>query len=172
MQTTNKLQKIFFGLAVLVLGLAGIWLLSSSNSTAKPSESARSYSNGVLSAEVADYDFGKISMAAGKVTHEYAVKNMGTDPVRISKMFTSCMCTVASITTKNGTWGPFGMQGHGYIPSINVDIAPGEEAVVSATFDPAAHGPAGVGKIERVVVLEQEGGRKPLELNFSAMVTP
>ncbi|KKT83316.1 MAG: hypothetical protein UW81_C0021G0020, partial [Candidatus Giovannonibacteria bacterium GW2011_GWC2_44_9] len=38
-------------------------------------------------------------------------------------------------------------------------------------FDPAAHGPAGVGRIERAVYLENSAS-EALQLKFSATVTP
>ena len=63
------------------------------------------------------------------------------------------------------------MGGHGFIPSINETINPGEEASVEVVFDPKAHGPAGVGKIQRVVTIDNNAG-SPMELSFSALVTP
>ncbi|MEK7124783.1 MAG: DUF1573 domain-containing protein [Patescibacteria group bacterium] len=126
---------------------------------------------GVLTARETTYDFGTISMAAGKVTHVYTVTNTGTEPVNIGKMYTSCMCTTASVTLQGRTFGPYGMPGHGSVFSVNQVLAPGQEAPVEVIFDPAAHGPAGVGKIQRVVTLENNGGQ-PIKLYFSAMVTP
>ena len=63
------------------------------------------------------------------------------------------------------------MPGHGAIPRINQTINPNEEAVVEVVFDPAAHGPAGVGRIGRTVVIENNSGA-PVELSFIALVTP
>jgi hypothetical protein len=68
-------------------------------------------------------------------------------------------------------FGPVGMPGHGVIPSINQSINPSKEAVVEVTFDPAAHGPAGVGQVERKVILENNTG-EALEIQFVAIVTP
>ena len=42
---------------------------------------------------------------------------------------------------------------------------------VEVVFDPTAHGPAGVGKIERVVTLENNSS-SDLNIMFSAFVTP
>jgi hypothetical protein len=81
------------------------------------------------------------------------------------------MCTSASLTTGDEKFGPFGMPGHGAIPSIKATVAVNQEAEIEVVFDPTAHGPAGVGKIQRVVILENNAGG-PIELNFSAMVTP
>ena len=122
-------------------------------------------------ADEEEFDFGIISMAAGKVSHLFRVKNTTADPVMVKKLYTSCMCTSASLEIGQEKIGPFGMAGHGFIPTFSKTIAPETEAVVEVVFDPAAHGPAGVGPITRVVYLEEAGGGV-VELNFSAVVEP
>ena len=118
------------------------------------------------------FNFGKVSMAAGNVSRLYWIKNTSATPLTITKMYTSCMCTTATLITPAGSrMGPFGMPGHGPAPRIDELLAPGETAQVEAVFDPAAHGPAGIGQTERIVTIENNGGL-PLELSFSAMVTP
>jgi hypothetical protein len=117
------------------------------------------------------FDFGNISMAAGKVSHSYPVRNAGASTIRVTKLFTSCMCTEATLITPEAKAGPFGMPGHGYIPNIAVAIPSGESAKVEIVFDPAAHGPAGVGRIDRIITLQTDVGQ-PLELGFTAMVRP
>lgn len=117
------------------------------------------------------FDFGKISMAAGNVSHRYWIKNAGAAALTITSISTSCMCTVATLITNAGTKGPFGMTGHGVTPRLKELLAPGETAQVEVVFDPAAHGPAGIGRTERIVTIGNDGGL-PLELRFSALVTP
>jgi hypothetical protein len=132
-----------------------------------------------LRAEEASFDFGAISMGKGIVKHAFKIKNASNEPVTILKIYTSCMCTTATLTTGGSAigsgqvkqFGPYGMPGHGFVPKINKAVGAGEEATIEVAFDPAAHGPAGVGSIERAVVIEQSGGR-PLELRFTALVTP
>ena len=163
-------KNIALALIVVFILLGGLMLI------ARPKSETPQVATAVgtladLKAGEDTFDFGSVSMAAGKVSHTFKVKNEGADPVVVTKMFTSCMCTSASITTKEGKMGPFGMPGHGFIPEINRVIAPGEEAAVEVVFDPAAHGPAGVGRIERVVTLES-GDSEPLKLGFGATVTP
>lgn len=63
------------------------------------------------------------------------------------------------------------MPGHGMIPEINEALQPDEKTEVEVVFDPAAHGPAGIGKIERTVYIENSPNQV-LMLNFSAFVTP
>lgn len=117
------------------------------------------------------YNFGTISMAAGKVTHRYAISSSASDPVVIRKIYTSCMCTTAALVKNGKASDAFGMPGHTPIPSIDVPLTNQDGAYVEVVFDPAAHGPAGVGPIERVVTVENSAGQ-PLELQFAATVTP
>ena len=164
------MNKIFIG-AVIVAGVTGlIWLGSPKGSETK-SPVAESSGSGLLILEESIFDFGEISMAAGDVSHVFKIKNTGTGPVVIRKMYTSCMCTTAQLIYGDKKFGPYGMAGHGFIPSINETINPGEEASVEVVFDPKAHGPAGVGKIQRVVTIDNNAG-SPMELSFSALVTP
>lgn len=81
------------------------------------------------------------------------------------------MCTTATLTTTQGAVGPFGMPGHATIPTISQTITPNEEASVEAIFDPAAHGPQGVGKVRRTIYIEMDAQKEPLELIFEATVT-
>jgi len=110
-------------------------------------------------------------MARGTVSHIYKIKNTGTGSVVINKIYTSCMCTQASIKIGSKTMGPFGMPGMGSpVPYIDQELKAGEEIELTAVFDPAAHGPAGVGNISRVITLETSSGKT--QLYFSANVTP
>jgi hypothetical protein len=162
----KKLNLVSIATGAVLLG--GIYLLARSDGSV-PMEKSGPISQLQVSEEL--FDFGTISMRAGTVSHEFTVRNNGTESVVIAKIYTSCMCTEASIETKEGKIGPFGMAGHGMIPIINRVIAPGEEAKIETVFDPAAHGPSGVGRIARVVYLESKGS-EPLELKFQANVKP
>ena len=126
---------------------------------------------GALASVSPFFNFGKISMAAGSVSHRYSIRNTGEAPLTITKLSTSCMCTVATLITQAGKKGPFGMSGHGFIPDLAERLAPGEVAQVEVVFDPAAHGPAGIGPTDRTVMIVSDAGL-PLVLRFSAMVTP
>lgn len=162
-------KNIIVGIVITVLLLGGLVFLGQPKE--QNDNSANSTSSGVLAAQESSFDFGTVSMAAGPVAHRFKVKNTGADPVNISKMYTSCMCTNASLFMGGKTFGPYGMPGHGFVPKINKAVNPGEEVEVEVVFDPAAHGPAGVGRIERVVYLENNAGA-PAELGIEAIVTP
>ncbi len=166
----NTLVKVVI-VGLFLIGLFLMGLPSKNQTPASPIVSGNLAST-VLAAEVSQYDFGTISMMNGNVSYDFMLKNMMTEPVRVTKMYTSCMCTTAMMKIGDREVGPFGMSGHGGpAPAINEIIEPGQSVKVSAIFDPAAHGPAGVGRIERSIYLESDKGA-PVELKFSANVTP
>lgn len=118
-----------------------------------------------------NYDFGTISMKNGLVTKEFIVKNTRLEPVLLSEAYTSCMCTDALVLINGREFGPFGMQGHGAMKMLNQSLEPGQEARLQVTFDPSAHGPAGIGVIERSVSLKSDKG-EIASVNIKANVTP
>jgi len=158
---------IIAGSIVLLGGLAWLGSRNSAADTAQPTVSGPT----TLVASTSTYDFGSISMADGKVTYEYAFRNDGTEPVTLGKIYTSCMCTEAALRIGTERFGPWGMSGHGFISGVNETLAPGQEAALLVTFDPAAHGPAGVGPIQRTVTVENSAG-DPMIVGFTANVTP
>lgn len=122
----------------------------------------------VLSDE--SYDFGEVSMQAGKVSHQFKLKNAAQAEILINKVYTSCMCTEAELLIAGQKSGPYGMAGHGFLPKINRPVKPGEEFLVKVIFDPTAHGPAGLGFFKRTVYIEDESGVTSLKIQGT--VTP
>ncbi|MBI4158545.1 MAG: DUF1573 domain-containing protein [Candidatus Yanofskybacteria bacterium] len=165
----NKLKLItyfavIFGAAIGIL----VWVAGPKDNSSNVDQAA----NSDLVVDKSFFDFGNISMAAGVVSHEFKVTNTGDSEALINQIYTSCMCTEASFVKGDIKFGPFGMAGHGFIPKINGEISAGEEAIIKVDFNPAAHGPAGVGPIERVVYLIQKNNDQPLEIRFKTVVTP
>ncbi|OGM96881.1 MAG: hypothetical protein A3J46_03880 [Candidatus Yanofskybacteria bacterium RIFCSPHIGHO2_02_FULL_41_11] len=159
---------IFVGLTIIIIALAVVF--RPANPTEESQQSAV-LSSPVLASDADSFDFGSISMANGEVVHEFKVKNITEKNVKIGKMYTSCMCTTAWFIKGDVSKGPFGMPGHGYVPPVNEQLGPGEEAAIKIIFDPNAHGPAGIGKIERSIYIES-GDSKPLEMKISVNVIP
>lgn len=170
-------RTMLLGLAILSAAAIafGIYNSQSKLTGSAPSQGGPTAHARTASASLASFapvhNFGPVSMAAGKVAHTYMIGNTGASPVTIVGVQTSCMCTSATVVTGNGRFGPFGMAGHGRMPTINESLAPGATAQVEVVFDPAAHGPAGVGRTERVITLETDRGA-PLQLLLTAMVRP
>jgi len=164
------------GAIILLLGgliIAGMPKPGANTTATVETRSAAGSTNyaGTLAALAATYNFGSISMARGKVSHRYLIRNTGAGPVNIRKIYTSCMCTTAALVKGAKRSAPFGMPGHGVIPTINEPMKPGEDALIEVVFDPAAHGPAGIGPVNRVVTIENSGG-PALQLLLAANVTP
>lgn len=168
-----KTKNIVIFTAIIPLAFVGIIFLSKGDNGGRdlnpPTQSAS-----ILSAFEKNFDFGTIAMKNGDVSKTFELKNEGPEPVVISKVYTSCMCTTAKITDAKGKkYGVFGMPGHGGGTSkANIEVGAGETIQVEAIFDPAAHGPSGVGFANRAVFLETNSNQTPkIELNFTAMVT-
>lgn len=156
-----------------VLAIVGLMYggRASSGAALDPTSASSRKKAGVLTTSERLWDIGTISMKDGLVEHRFSITNPGQAPVFVSSVYTSCMCTSAYLQGTSGEKGPFGMRGMGYLPPANESIAPGETREVRVVYDPNAHGPSGVGSIDRFVyVTEKDGGMLALEIK--ALVTP
>lgn len=81
------------------------------------------------------------------------------------------MCTNVFLLIDGEREGPFGMPGHGILRSVGRVLQPGAESTLEVQFDPNAHGPAGVGLIQRTVAIEGSG-RELAAFSIKANVTP
>jgi len=168
---SRRRRQLLYLAVIVALGGAGVAVLTVGNRESGASAEQIATATGALSAPAVFHDFGEVSMQNGKVSHRFAVRNDSEAPALVEQLYTSCMCTEASLLVGNERIGPFGMQGHGFTPRFSRLIQPGQEAVVEAVFDPNAHGPAGVGRNDRAVTLLM-GGQRMLQLQFTAFVTP
>lgn len=162
------MKKIFTALAALglLLVLAGC---ESDNVTAD----AEVPVNAPLAMQNPFIDYGTIAQDQGEISMEFKIKNNGNEPVIVKRMYTSCMCTTATLTSEGKTSFTVGMGGGhgGGTDMIYKRIRPGETATVTATFDPNAHGPQGVGVNRRSITLETNSSLTPtLELGFTTTV--
>lgn len=167
------MSKLFSSIGGVIVLLAVLFFLGSRNTGPIP-QGERSAAASILSAAEDSFDFGEISMRDGSVRRIFTVQNSSsTTPLAIRDISTSCMCTTAYLNGPSGTLGPFGMPGgHGGGNTAVSEVIPaGESREIEVVFDPAAHGPAGVGRIERAVFIEDENGEVQT-LKISATVTP
>lgn len=183
MKDKNKIIVFISVIAILIIGLfffgkPGKNEGATTNAKGIP-EDAQELANSdtlrtssALTAEEKFYDFGIISMKNGLVTKLFKVTNSGGQDIQLPSLTTSCMCTKAYFVESDGRKsGPFGMPGMGIVPKLNKTIKAGESANVEVVYDPNAHGPAGVGMIDRFVYLEDADGNK-LQFEIKANVTP
>ena len=160
--------------ALILVGLGGLMWWGRSNQTNATSAvgSSNSTTSGSLVASETQYDFGTISMKDGNVSTVFTVTNPTNKDVLLSRLVTSCMCTTAYIESADGEKGPFGMPGHGgAVPPANQIIKAGTSVGIKVVYDPNAHGPAGVGTIDRVITLTDSEGAV-VDLNIHAVVRP
>ncbi|MBI4096492.1 MAG: DUF1573 domain-containing protein [Candidatus Levybacteria bacterium] len=145
---SEKKIIILMVISTIVLFFGGVFFLTKTTNTPQitASQNAKAYVSDSTS-----FDWGNIPMYKGNVTKAFAIKNTGTDILKLFNIKTSCHCTKAYVTI-NGVDGPrFGMDG---LSAWVGEIPKGAEAKLTAVFDPAYHGPQGVGPINRFVSVE------------------
>lgn len=136
---------VLFAIVILV---GGVLLLSGGGPT---SATITASQNAKATADQRNFDWGKINMKGGNVSKIFTIKNTGTDTLKLTNIKTSCHCTKAQVKIGNTSSPYFGM--NSVSPWIG-EVLPGQEAELEVTFDPAYHGPQGVGPINRLVALE------------------
>ncbi|MBI2338096.1 DUF1573 domain-containing protein [Candidatus Daviesbacteria bacterium] len=133
-------------ITALILG-GGVFFLSKSETSANIATSQ----NAEASVDQKNFDWGQINMKAGNVSKTFTIKNSGTEILKLYKIRTSCHCTKARVKIGSTTSPFFGMN---TVSSWTGEIPPGQEAELEVIFDPAYHGPQGVGPINRLVSIE------------------
>lgn len=116
-----------------------------------------------------EFDLGNISMAAGLVKKTFEIKNNGSGNLKIDDIQTSCHCTTAVLKIGDKKSPEFGMNGSGL---WSQNISPDQMAYLEATFDPAYHGPQGIGSAVRAVYLStNDPENKKVEVRLITNVT-
>ena len=163
-----KEPKVFLIGGLLTVVAVGLGILFLSNQKTEVSITAQVQG---LSANPESFDLGEVAINGGLVTKEYELKNTTDKTLRLKKITTSCMCTKAKVIIGDKETKLFGMEGMGDKNApVNLDLPAQESAKVVAEFDPAAHGPQGVGPIDRSVFLTFSDPVGIRELKFSGVV--
>lgn len=164
-------KKIIIGFLLSTILIIGGAVLFSSNQSSKAA--VEKISGAKIELKETNFDFKNIPYSGGNAIHKYPIKNIGNKDLTIANLKTSCMCTKVYMKTKTGESPQFGMQGHASGGASNWTgvLKPGEEGQMVAVFDPTAHGPQGVGPIDRLVSFETSDPDKPyVELSFKGIV--
>ena len=156
-----KINKLAVSIVAITLLFTGgvVWLAVSMSSVAEVQTSANA--KAIVSSYM--HDWGDIKMDEGKVRANFEVKNEGTEDLKLYNVASSCTCTMAKIIMGDITSPIFGM--HTKSDFVMV-IPPGQTAQVQAEFNPAFHGPTGVGTITRNVTVETNDASQP-QLSFT-----
>ena len=161
----NKLLITISILTLVILGL-GVWLL------ARPAPGSRLgasvASPGRAEVPVTEFDWGTIDYGAGDAVAEFTINNPGPGTLSLAEVGTSCMCTTAQIIINDQKSPYFGMHAKsswvGQVPA-------GGQAKLKVVFDPAFHGPQGVGPFTRQIVMKTNDPEHPkLEFNLTGTV--
>ncbi len=114
------------------------------------------------------HDWGTIGIDDGITTTTFIIENNGSSPLKLYDVKTSCMCTTAQLRTSETSSKQFGM--HENTKSV-FEFPSGERAELVVSFDPAYHGPSGIGPIERAVTMRTNDASQPtLSFQVSALV--
>lgn len=159
-------KKIIIGLIVLtmlILG-GGVYFLSSTATSTQVTPSQN------VKVEIPErtFDWGNIPYSGGNATKTFTIKNTGTGVLQLSGVKTSCTCTKAQVTI-DGKGSPY-FSMHSTTGWVG-KVAPGKEAQLLVIFDPAFHGPSGVGPVERLISLETNDIQNPsIEFSLKGVV--
>lgn len=159
-------KKIIIGLVALTLLIlgGGIYVLSASSAPVKITSSQ----NAKVQVDQKTFDWGNIPYSGGNAVKAFTIKNAGTDVLKLTGIKTSCTCTKAQIVIDGKTSPYFSM--HSTSSWIG-EVSPGKEAQLTVIFDPAFHGPTGVGSVERLISLETNDIQNPsLEFSLKGVV--
>lgn len=162
----DKKFIIITALLTLVIMFGGITLLSSSSSSPQTSVTQNAKAETI---EATSFDWGNIPINGGSVSKSFTIKNTGTEALKLFNVKTSCHCTVANVTIDGKTSENFGMSG---ISSWIGEVKPGKVAKLTGVFDPAFHGPQGIGPVTRFVSVETNArGNEKITFTLTGTVT-
>lgn len=162
--------KIILGLIVgtiAVIGGLAFWMTKSSGGGSggdslllnEPVSNLEASPSGIMG-------LGNVAYRGGIVSKTFDIKNTFDKTIKLRKITTSCMCTTAKFSVNEKESKFYGMEMNGDLnPLIDVDFPAGTTGQVIFDFDPAAHGPEGIGAIDREVTLFFDVGYKTLEFN-------
>ena len=158
--------SIIVGTIVLIGGLAFWMTQSTGGSGGKDSFVSAVEASGLEVSPSGSMNLGQISYSGGKVSKTFDVKNNSDKAIKLRKIVTSCMCTTAKFLVNGKESKSFGMEMNGDLnPLIDIDFPTGATGQITFTFDPAAHGPQGIGAFDRVVTLYFDAGYKEFKFN-------
>lgn len=162
-------RKVVIGILIFTVLIIVGAILFSQNSPSK--SSLQKTAGASVQTFETSFDFKDIPYGGGKAERSFKIKNIGDKELTIANLSTSCMCTVVYLKKGNEKGPEFGMKGMANASSWTGVLKPNEEGQVIAVFDPAFHGPSGVGPISRLVSFETNDPDHPyVEFSFSGVV--
>lgn len=158
--------KIIIGLVLttLIILIGGIFLVSK---TSLPQLTTSQEVHAQV--DKTSHDWGNIPLSGGNVQKTFTIKNTGKAVLELANITTSCMCTTVQVVINDQKSPYFGMHSKS---SWVGKVPPDNQAEILVEFDPAFHGPSGVGQITRQISLETNDPNQPkLTFDLSTNVT-
>jgi len=141
-------DKFMIGIVVITVLILGIAVFFGTRMGATPQVTADSQV--ALSVDSNKFDWGTIDYDGGIASKTFPIKNTSNSVLKLYDVKTSCMCTTAQLKTPEVTSKKFKM--HETSADV-IEVKPGETAELLVEFDPAFHGPSGVGPITRTITM-------------------
>jgi len=142
-------DKFIIGIVVMTVLILGIAVFFGTRMGATPQVTADSQVS--VSVDSNTYDWGTIDYDKGIVSKNFEIKNTSDASLKLYNVKTSCMCTTAQLKTPEVISKKFGMHESS---SDVIEVKPGETAELIVEFDPAFHGPSGVGLVTRTITMD------------------
>jgi hypothetical protein len=163
-----KIDKFLLSAVVLIVIAVGAIALVGAKNTKQPSaNTSTQQAPSIAYTENTLHEWGEIPLNDGVVTASFPIKNGSENTLTLTNIATSCMCTTAKLVKGDTVSPEFGMHTKSdYVFSV----PPGETANLEIVFDPAFHGPSGVGPITRQVKVTTNDPDNPT-LNFTLTAT-
>lgn len=160
-----NVKNIILTSAIIMIGLIGGAYLAFNQGQSVPEFTTI---NTTITTPSTSHDWGEIGIDNGNVSQTFQINNKGEETLILSNIATSCMCTTAQLQKGEDQSPLFGMHTES---SYIMELQPGESASINVTFDPAFHGPSGVGPITRLITVKTNDKTQPeLTFTLTAMV--
>lgn len=156
---------VVIGFIVITIGLAFAFSVPQKSTPATASFSIQDAERPKAETAQTFFDMGEIKVSDVK-QQDFTLKNIGTKPLQILNINSSCNCTFGQVVYKDLTTKEYGMHAQsGYV----TDILPGDTATVRVTYKPALMPVFGV--VEREVYLTtNDPDRQKLTFSIKAKV--
>jgi hypothetical protein len=152
MKESHIIAGVIIGTVVVIGG--GVLIAGKANQASQIGQTAEA--KAAISS--ATHSWGDIPINDGNVEATFAITNEGTSPLQLFNVSTSCMCTTAQLEVDGRKSPEFGMHTKArYV----TEVPAGGTAQLRVVFDPAFHGPQGVGAITRQVKLQTNDASQP-----------
>lgn len=149
-------DKFIIGIVVATVLILGIAIFFGTRMGKTPQVATDSQVSASVDAN--KFDWGLIDYDKGIVSKNFEIKNTSNTLLKLYNVKTSCMCTTAQIKTSDITSKKFQM--HESSSDI-IEVKPGDTAKLIVEFDPAFHGPSGVGPITRTITMSTNDIKYP-----------